>query len=183
MARLGCGGLWDYPPFWRVKLQTYAGDSCGRVRGTACRYGGGPAGHRHQVMSLPQARPATAPDPSDSRGSGRSRQVMPHPDGGPDGEPDPAEEGALITAYPDGPYLVRGTFRIVDEQGNELEVARRTVALCRCGCSRIKPWCDGTHKLVGPRRRPPALAQSPSPAQAPAGADGAASEENAPHSE
>lgn len=95
----------------------------------------------------------------------------------PDGEVDPAEEGALITAYPDGPYLVRGTFRIVDEQGNELEVTRRTVALCRCGCSRIKPWCDGTHKLVGPRRRPPALAQTP------AGAGGVAPEENAPHSE
>jgi CDGSH-type Zn-finger protein len=56
------------------------------------------------------------------------------------------EPEAVITAYPDGPYLVRGAYRIVDANGNEIELTRRTVALCRCGRSSQKPWCDSSHK-------------------------------------
>ena len=56
---------------------------------------------------------------------------------------------ATITSYPDGPYLVRGDFTVLDQEGNELPVERRTIALCRCGKSRIRPFCDGTHKLIG----------------------------------
>lgn len=56
---------------------------------------------------------------------------------------------ATITPYPDGPYLVRGEFTVLDQEGNELPVERRTIALCRCGKSRIRPFCDGTHKLIG----------------------------------
>jgi CDGSH-type Zn-finger protein len=56
---------------------------------------------------------------------------------------------ATITPYPDGPYLVRGDFVVQDQEGNELRTERRTVALCRCGKSRIRPLCDGTHKLIG----------------------------------
>ena len=56
---------------------------------------------------------------------------------------------ATITPYPDGPYLVRGDFAVLDRDGNELPVERRTIALCRCGKSRIRPFCDGTHKLIG----------------------------------
>ena len=44
--------------------------------------------------------------------------------------------------------MVRGPFRMEDQHGNEIEVDRETVALCRCGKSRIRPFCDGTHKLV-----------------------------------
>jgi CDGSH-type Zn-finger protein len=54
-----------------------------------------------------------------------------------------------ITPYRDGPYLVRGEFRIVDQEGNEIPLARRTIALCRCGKSRMRPFCDGTHRLAG----------------------------------
>lgn len=54
-----------------------------------------------------------------------------------------------ITPYRDGPYLVRGAFSIVDQDGNEIEVRRRVVALCRCGRSRMRPFCDGTHKAIG----------------------------------
>ena len=54
-----------------------------------------------------------------------------------------------ITPYRDGPFLLRGEFRIVDHDGNEYERRRRTVALCRCGHSSIKPFCDGTHKVIG----------------------------------
>ncbi len=55
---------------------------------------------------------------------------------------------AIITAYRDGPLLVRGPFRLTDQQGREIVVDRRVVALCRCGKSRSRPLCDGTHKLV-----------------------------------
>jgi CDGSH-type Zn-finger protein len=53
-----------------------------------------------------------------------------------------------ITPYRDGPLLVRGRFRLVDQDGNEIDTGRDTVALCRCGKSRIRPFCDGTHALV-----------------------------------
>ena len=58
-------------------------------------------------------------------------------------------EEPTITAYPDGPLLVRGDVGIVDAAGHPLERNRRTVALCRCGVSSIKPLCDGSHKAVG----------------------------------
>lgn len=59
------------------------------------------------------------------------------------------EPAATITAYADGPLLVRGSYRILDASGKEIELTRRTVALCRCGKSGQKPWCDGTHKAAG----------------------------------
>jgi CDGSH-type Zn-finger protein len=58
------------------------------------------------------------------------------------------EAETSITPYRDGPYLVRGPFVLRDQAGDEIPVARRTVALCRCGKSRIRPLCDGTHKLT-----------------------------------
>lgn len=57
-------------------------------------------------------------------------------------------DSARITAYTDGPLLVRGDFEIVDESGEAVPVTRGTVALCRCGVSSIKPFCDGTHKAI-----------------------------------
>jgi CDGSH-type Zn-finger protein len=53
-----------------------------------------------------------------------------------------------ITPHRDGPLLVRGDFRLVDQDGREIDPGRETVALCRCGKSRLRPFCDGTHKLV-----------------------------------
>ena len=67
-----------------------------------------------------------------------------------------AAEPARIIAYPDGPLLVRGDFEIVDPEGRPVPRTRSTVALCRCGVSSIKPFCDGTHRLVGFRTDPPA---------------------------
>ena len=55
---------------------------------------------------------------------------------------------ATITPYRDGPLLVRGPFRLLDQDGEEIEVDRGTVALCRCGKSRLRPFCDGSHKVV-----------------------------------
>ncbi len=68
-----------------------------------------------------------------------------------------AEDDVVITSYRDGPLLVRGPFRLQDQEGNEIEVGRKTVALCRCGKSRIRPFCDGTHKLT--RFRAPSEAE------------------------
>ncbi|HYF26964.1 MAG TPA: CDGSH iron-sulfur domain-containing protein [Baekduia sp.] len=56
---------------------------------------------------------------------------------------------ARITPYRDGPLLVRGPFTLVDQDGTEIAFDRSTVALCRCGRSRSRPFCDGTHKAVG----------------------------------
>jgi CDGSH-type Zn-finger protein len=53
-----------------------------------------------------------------------------------------------ITPYRDGPLLVRGDFHITDQDGNEIEPGGATVALCRCGKSRQRPFCDGTHNLI-----------------------------------
>jgi CDGSH-type Zn-finger protein len=58
-------------------------------------------------------------------------------------------EEAEITPCRDGPYLVRGPFRLADQDGKEILLTRKTIALCRCGRSRTRPFCDGTHKLVG----------------------------------
>lgn len=54
-----------------------------------------------------------------------------------------------ITSYRDGPLLVRGAFRLEDQDGTPIETGGDgTIALCRCGKSRRRPFCDGTHKLV-----------------------------------
>ena len=58
------------------------------------------------------------------------------------------EPETVITPYRDGPLLVRGPFRLVDQDGNEITAGDETIALCRCGKSRLRPFCDGTHKLV-----------------------------------
>ena len=76
--------------------------------------------------------------------------------GGADGNAPPMDE-ATITPYRDGPLLVRGPFRLVDQDGDEIEVDRGTVALCRCGKSRLRPFCDGSHKVV--RFRAPSAAE------------------------
>ncbi len=67
-------------------------------------------------------------------------------------------EEARITSYRDGPLLVRGPVRLQDQDGNEVVLDRSPVALCRCGKSRLRPFCDGSHKLI--RFRAPSGAES-----------------------
>jgi 3-phenylpropionate/trans-cinnamate dioxygenase ferredoxin subunit len=52
-----------------------------------------------------------------------------------------------ITIKDNGPYVIDGEFRLVDAQGNEVPLKKR--ALCRCGGSTTKPFCDGTHSKIG----------------------------------
>ena len=91
----------------------------------------------------------------------------------PSRRPEPPEDdaaagsGATITPYRDGPLIVRGDFRLVDQDGAEIDPGRATIALCRCGKSGLKPFCDGTHKPSGfsaasaPRRPRPAAHLDP----------------------
>ncbi len=58
------------------------------------------------------------------------------------------ERPVQITPCPNGPLLVRGDVELVDADGEVIPNARRTVALCRCGVSLIKPYCDGSHKMI-----------------------------------
>ena len=58
-------------------------------------------------------------------------------------------EQTKITALDNGPYLVKGPVVLLDAEGNEYFTERATVALCRCGGSTNKPFCDGTHSKVG----------------------------------
>jgi CDGSH-type Zn-finger protein len=60
-----------------------------------------------------------------------------------------AKDAVTITPYRDGPLLVRGPVRLLGADGAAIECDRDPIALCRCGRSRLKPFCDGTHKLVG----------------------------------
>ncbi len=61
----------------------------------------------------------------------------------------PFPRPASLTPYPDGPVVLRGPFRLVDAAGAEVTTYRRTVALCRCGRSRLGAFCDGTHRSAG----------------------------------
>ena len=58
-------------------------------------------------------------------------------------------ERVEITPRDNGPYLVRGPVVLLDAEGNEYRTKRGTVALCRCGGSATKPFCDGTHARIG----------------------------------
>jgi uncharacterized Fe-S cluster protein YjdI len=53
-----------------------------------------------------------------------------------------------IEARPNGPLFVRGHVRIVGDDGRVIREDTR-VALCRCGGSSNKPFCDGTHRRNG----------------------------------
>ena len=52
-----------------------------------------------------------------------------------------------ITVNSNGSLKIEGDIQIVDAQGNEYGLeGRTTVGICRCGLSKNKPFCDGSHK-------------------------------------
>ena len=56
----------------------------------------------------------------------------------------------VIKVRQNGSLLVDGEdATIVDWNGNAYELTRRPFALCRCGASTRKPFCDGTHSKIG----------------------------------
>jgi len=68
---------------------------------------------------------------------------------------------ASIKVRQNGPYLVEGDdVKLVDWNGNEYQITRRPFALCRCGGSTNKPFCDGTHRTIGFQAAEAAVADS-----------------------
>jgi CDGSH-type Zn-finger protein len=57
-----------------------------------------------------------------------------------------------ITVYENGPVVVRGTYKLQNRDRKEIDPGRQTIALCRCGLSALKPFCDGNHALRGAAR-------------------------------
>lgn len=65
----------------------------------------------------------------------------------------PAEEGTqavvenIVEVSANGPLLIYGNITIKDAAGNETK-KHKVTALCRCGASANKPYCDGSHKKI-----------------------------------
>jgi len=78
-----------------------------------------------------------------------------------------AEETLTIRLRENGPLVLPAKFKIVDHLGNEfhLPVGKENVALCRCGHSKSKPFCDGSHKTCNFQARE--TAPPPPPQQTP----------------
>jgi CDGSH-type Zn-finger protein len=59
-------------------------------------------------------------------------------------------ETIVIRLRENGPLVVQGAVRVIDHLGNEFVIppGKDHVALCRCGQSQSKPFCDGTHQTV-----------------------------------
>ncbi len=57
----------------------------------------------------------------------------------------------VIRCRENGPYVIQGPVQVTDHLGNPYPIppGKDTVALCRCGQSARKPFCDGTHRQVG----------------------------------
>jgi CDGSH-type Zn-finger protein len=57
---------------------------------------------------------------------------------------------ARISARPRGPLVIEGDIELTDMQGNRVDVSgRKKILLCRCGASRTRPLCDGSHNRIG----------------------------------
>jgi len=48
-----------------------------------------------------------------------------------------------------GPLIVEGVVELFDTEGNKIPLDKNRIALCRCGASSNKPFCDGTHSQIG----------------------------------
>ena len=66
-------------------------------------------------------------------------------DGGPDEE---ADQETTVEPRPNGPLFVRGRLRVLSADGDVIREDTRA-ALCRCGASANKPFCDGSHRRIG----------------------------------
>jgi CDGSH-type Zn-finger protein len=56
-----------------------------------------------------------------------------------------------VRMRPHGPFLVEGPITLTDSEGNEFAIdsGKPAIALCRCGASAKRPFCDGAHKACG----------------------------------
>ncbi len=56
-------------------------------------------------------------------------------------------KGTQIQVFGNGPVMVKGKCTITHADGSTEE--KENFALCRCGASSNKPFCDGEHKKIG----------------------------------
>lgn len=56
---------------------------------------------------------------------------------------------ATVKVKARGPLVIEGDFEVVDPQGQALCAGLKKVALCRCGASKARPLCDGSHHRIG----------------------------------
>ena len=62
----------------------------------------------------------------------------------------PPPRPTTVKAVRNGPYQLKGTFRILDSNGEEYDLeGQRIVLLCRCGQSKNQPFCDSSHVRNG----------------------------------
>ncbi len=64
-----------------------------------------------------------------------------------------------IDIMKNGPFIVNGAVELKDADGNAYP-AKQRIALCRCGASTTKPFCDGTHSKIGFQAAERAVADS-----------------------
>ena len=69
------------------------------------------------------------------------------------GAQEQAPDPPSVEPRPSGPLFVRGRVQIVDAEGRLIREDTR-LALCRCGASGNKPFCDGSHRRIGFRTTP-----------------------------
>jgi CDGSH-type Zn-finger protein len=60
-----------------------------------------------------------------------------------------SEEKPSIDVPATGPFLVKNLTKLTDANNQPVEMAKEVIALCRCGASKNKPFCDGTHSDIG----------------------------------
>jgi CDGSH-type Zn-finger protein len=60
-------------------------------------------------------------------------------------------DSLIIRCRENGPLVLQGAVTILDHQGNPFTPppGKETIALCRCGQSKNKPFCDGSHRACG----------------------------------
>jgi len=112
---------------------------------------------RNCVRALPQvfdpeARPWVVVDAADADAVAATIETCPtgalhyrRLDGGREEQP---QEDTMVEPRPNGPLFVRGLVRIVGQDGGLIREDTR-LALCRCGASENKPFCDGSHRRIG----------------------------------
>jgi CDGSH-type Zn-finger protein len=67
-----------------------------------------------------------------------------------DTAPTPAPRPTTVKAVRNGPLQLKGTFRLLDPNGEEYDLdGQRIVLLCRCGQSGNQPFCDSSHVRTG----------------------------------
>ncbi|HZZ71808.1 MAG TPA: CDGSH iron-sulfur domain-containing protein [Pirellulales bacterium] len=57
----------------------------------------------------------------------------------------------VVRCRPNGPFVIEGPVKVIDQNGNAFVAnsGKPVTALCRCGESKNKPFCDGSHKGCG----------------------------------